>query len=1452
MNDLASRIAKLTPEQRELFEKRLKKEHLPAPAELTSQWATAYNAIPVAPSREYYPLSAAQKRLYILNQLEGENTAYHISGAFRLDGVLDYRRVEKVFEQLIQRHEGFRTSFAAINGEPVQRIHPGAALAIERKEVGEDILAEAVRNFIRPFDLGRAPLLRVGLFHIDSGYHVLVYDLHHIIADGTSMTILTEEFMNLYAGKQLPPPSIQYKDFAVWQNDRFQSERLKGQAEYWLKAFSGELSRLQLPTDYSRVGLESIEGASRQLELDSQLSLELKHLAADHGATLFMTLLAAVNVLFARCTGQDDIIIGTPVAGRRHVELERVIGIFLNTIVLRNQPRSDRSFGDFLSEVTENALQAFQNQDYQFEMLLEKLDVPRDRNRPPLFDVMFNMLNMGITDKTFDESELRATPLGMELQRTKFDLEFYIYEIEQQIKIRCVYRTALFKSDTIEYLLDEYLRLLQLVAVNPDLPLHSYDVFSPHRVHFPFRTLRPANPHQVFKKEAIEQSIVSRFEECVERYPERLAVKTRANSATYSQLNRKANRLTHQVTEHSTPTVALLFEHDLDMVTGILGALKAGKVYVPMDPSYPVERLAYMLRDTKTSLILTNEHNLTVADQLRRITGVDIIDLSQTDETRSGENLNLSIEPSQPAYILYTSGSTGQPKGVFQNHRNVLHFIRNYTNNLHINFDDRLTLFSTYCFDAAIMDIYGALLNGATLYPFNIKGGGGPDELSCWLREEGITIFHSTPTVYRYLVDNLRDGDRFPAIRLVVMGGEAVFKKDVDAYKRYFDDHCLFVNGLGPTESTVTLQNFIGKNSEITGNAVPVGYPVEDTTVYILDGAGEETGIYRIGEIVYRSEYLALGYWNLPDRTREVFGPDPLTGEGRVYRSGDLGRRLPDGSIEFFGRKDFQVKIMGYRIELAEVEAKLSEIESVREVVVVADEDERGNHYLCAYLTSNQVLDPAELRKELQKSLPFQMIPAHFIQIARMPLTPNGKLNRKELPRPEEQLVLTSGNIAPASVLERAIARVWAEVLRIPFEKVGIDANFFSLGGNSLSMIRVEAELWKREIHINYSDLYQHPTIRSLISLIEGGVNEAKSRAEKTITGPPESDNRASQPLPGRNAVVLPDIEPFNDFRYKSCFYSSLFPILPHFGVDIAGVLANDLIVYTSNPDAAEIRLGIDFVPVKPVQAMLDEIGIGFRAKLRSDHIIGDISGALSAGHPVIIWIDCFFESLRIDTHQQIHWPHTLLIYGFDPETRQFRVIEHRHRDSLSYEKQVIDYQDLCDAYRGYMDHFQPESAFLTFYEFFRTGAGPASGLLASDLLVANLRDNRAVLLNGLNSLEKFKREFTQALASSDFRPELERLIPVLNNISNAKLIEKYRLERLFAGLESVLGLIEGIIADWGQIRLKIARAFYMGGANPEHLKPVLPLIDKIRKAESDLLAEVLDSQPKPNMGSGA
>ncbi len=615
------------------------------------------------------------------------------------------------------------------------------------------------------------------------------------------------------------------------------------------------------------------------------------------------------------------------------------------------------------------------------------------------------------------------------------------------------------------------------------------------------KCFHPSNSFVEFKKQEIEQSIPDRFEQQVRRYLHRLAVKTQSDTIIYDVLNRCANRVAGSILakhEGGEEPVALLFEHGAAAIVSILSVLKAGKIFVPLEPSFPEARLTSMLEDSQARVIVTSNQNLSLANKLAS-NKLPLINLDKLDSSLPGENVGLSLPPDTLACILYTSGSTGQPKGVVHNHRNLLHFTMNYTNSLHISSDDRSLLLSNYSHLAGVSDILRALLNGAAVFPFNLRDEGFTN-LAAWLIQEEITIYHSVPSAFRYLMDSHSGKKEFPKLRLIHLGGEPVSSLDVDLYKKHFSSSCILLNNLSSTETSSYRQYFISKRTQITNNTIPVGYSVENMEILLHDDAGKEVGINCIGEIAVKSRYLSQGYWRKPDLTQATFLPVPGGKGERIYRTGDLGRMLSDGCLVHLGRKDSQVKIRGYRTETAEIEMALLKLASVKEAVVVGRENLAGDKQLVAYIISNQE-HPAtisELRKFLKEKLPDFMIPSAFVPLESLPLTPNGKVDRRALPAPDQaRPELEGAFVAPRTPTEEVLAGIWSDLLGV--EWVGIHDNFFDLGGNSLLTTKVVARLERRlGLRINARELV-YQTLGQLASACEERMHDVQQRESVSL-----------------------------------------------------------------------------------------------------------------------------------------------------------------------------------------------------------------------------------------------------------------------------------------------------------------------------------------------------------------
>lgn len=1049
-------------------------------------------------------LSFAQERLWFLDQLNPDSAVYNVPLAVKLSGPIVASTLAKSVNEIVRRHEVLRTTFATVDGQPISTINPLPNAQFTCKDLSANSEAEPEAQKIlneeseTPFDLSTGPLIRTTLIKLNEHDHIFLVVMHHIVSDGWSLVLFFQELSAIYEAfvrgesSPLPELSAQYADYAVWQREWLQGEVLEHQLAYWKKQLGGELPVLELPSDRPRPAVQTFSGDRHWLELSEELTNSLLALSQHENVTLFITLLSVFKVLLSRYTGDEDVIVGSPIANRPQLETESVIGYFLNNLALRSNLAGDPTFQEVLQRVKQTALEAYANQDVPFEKLIDALKPTRDLGRTPIFQVYFNLFNFG--------SEIQLPGRGQSIsfvdawahseeKLSKFDLTLYAGLHEGKLKLAFVYNTDLYDAATIELLQSHFGKLLESAIANPENRISKLEI---QNKSLPVSTIlvRPDNDFIEFTEQDIEQSIVDRFEAQVELNANRLAIKTKRHAWTYDTLNilvkQIANRILHD-RDNSEERIVLLFEHDAPMVAAMLGALSAGKTYVPLDPHHPSARLAQIIEHSEATTLLTNNRNLSLAQRLAK-DGLELINIDALDVTTSTAKLP-AVAAERLAYILYTSGSTAEPKGVMQNHRNVLHYIRVYTNNLHLNANDRLTLFSSYGFDASVMDIYGALLNGATLYPIDVREAGLAD-LAGQLVAEGITVYHSTPTVYRYFIDSF-DGKNvsFPEVRLVILGGEKVNKSDVELYQKHFADNCLFVNGLGPTEATVALQNFIDKRTVLSADSVPVGAPVANTEVVLLNKNGKRAEMF--GEIAIKSAHVALGYWRNFEATSAAFSTNGQGPAVRLYRTGDLGRRLPDGTLKFEGRKDFQIKIRGFRVELGEIETALNQHPRVREGVVVTHADRQGDNKLIAYVVPDRLNGPAEtvvtneLREFLKHKLPEYMVPSSFVLLDSLPLTSSGKLNRRALPAPVESKSNDARLKSPAQTpLEQMLAGIWAELLGV--KTVGVNDNFFALGGHSLLAVRLFAQIDKKlGKRLPLATLFQAPTIAELAAVIQ-------------------------------------------------------------------------------------------------------------------------------------------------------------------------------------------------------------------------------------------------------------------------------------------------------------------------------------------------------------------------------
>jgi amino acid adenylation domain-containing protein len=1100
MDALADRISNLSPEKREVLAQLMREQgRTAAPHSHPARRADAS-----APA----PLSYAQERLWFLHQLEPGMPHYNLPATIRLTGALDVSALERTVNEVVRRHQILRTTFRNVDGEPAQFIQPPAPSALNVLDLrtsppsagGDDAQRVIMDEVSRPFRLDQSPPLRAVLLRLGEEEHVLLLTMHHIIFDGWSLEVLLREMVSLYgelAGGRPSPLaelSLQYADFAAWQRGGTQDGELEEHLAYWRRQLAGNSPPLQLPFSGPRPAVQTFRGARQSRTVPASCQAALKALSQDAGVTLFMTLLAAFKTLLCRYTGETDIRVGTPIANRTHAELENLIGFFVNTLVLRTDLSGNPTFGELLQRVREVSLEAYEHQDLPFEKLVEALQPERDLSRTPLFQVMFTLQG---APAEHVPSGLRFRLLEPPSGVAKFDLTLEVTETAEGLKSTLEYNTDLFEAGAVGRMLDQYQVILYGIAAAAGSAQHLSDL--------PLLTAQERHQLLVAWNETSEDSPRDRvahqlFEAQAERTPDELAVMCGDERLTYSELNRRANQLAHYLRALGVgpeTRVAVCLPRSPSMIEAVLGIFKAGGSYVPLDPSYPAQRLAYMMENARPSVLLTVRESSDVlpAHGARRL----YLDESRAEIARQPSgNLPHTLSGESPAYVIYTSGSTGRPKGVIVRHGGLCNMSDAQVRCFGVKPGDRVLQFASLSFDASIFEIMMGLRAGAALcLPTPEESLPGPGLLSL-LQARRVTNVTLPPTALAALPEA-----ELPSLRTIIVAGEACAPELVERWAGGRE----FFNAYGPTETTVwvTVARCLG------GERKPlIGRPVSNFQTFLLDARMGPVPVGVAGELYVGGEGLARGYLGRPGLTAERFVPNPFSERGgaRLYRTGDLARHLPDGQIDFLGRTDQQVKIRGFRIEPGEVEAELAAHERLSGAVVMAREDVPGQPRLVAYVVphAGQSVTVSELRAVLKEKLPDFMIPSAFILLDRMPLTPNGKVDRKALPAPDgARPLLESVYVPPQTGMEMMISDAWCKALRL--ERVGVHDNFFDLGGHSLLMLRVQGLLHeglKRELPL--IALFKYPTVATLAAHLlsretqaEGGEAASHRQRQQTL-----------------------------------------------------------------------------------------------------------------------------------------------------------------------------------------------------------------------------------------------------------------------------------------------------------------------------------------------------------------
>ncbi|CAJ3338123.1 non-ribosomal peptide synthetase [Burkholderia pseudomallei] len=1189
--------------------------------------------IPLAPRDGRIALSLAQQRLWFLTQLEGVSEAYHMSGAVRLDGPLNREVLQRALNRIVMRHEALRTCFAREEGEPIQVIQPHADLTVSYHDLREAEQSEqrakdlSQAHASAPFDLSRDLPVRVLLLQLADEAHVVQVVMHHIASDGWSVGVFLQELSALYGsfiaeqGDPLAPLPLQYADYAAWQRRWLASGQLEKQGAFWQTNLSGAPTLLELPTDRPRPPKQSHAGASVEVKLGAALSERVKRLSQRHGVTPYMTLLSSWAAVLSRLSGQEEVVIGSPVAGRNRTEVEALIGFFVNTLALRLDLSSEPTVGELLKRTKAQVLSAQAHQDLPFDQVVERVKPPRSTAHPPLFQVMFVWQNMPAGELTIPGLTIRAveTPL----QTAQFELTLSLREAGDDIVGHLNYASALFDESTVRRYVTYWCRLLEgMTAGAADqtivgLPL--LDEAERKQVVYAWNATERDYP--------IEQCIHQLFEAQVDRKPEAIALTFEGQRLSYAELNARANRLAHYLQGRGVGPgrlVALCAERGIEMVVGLLAILKAGGAYVPLDPAYASDRLRGIVEDSQPALVLADAVGRAALGELDG--ALPVIDL-ETDALRWREMPATNPEVASQhvhhlAYVIYTSGSTGRPKGVMVEHAQVVRLFG--ATQAWFGFDERdvWTLFHSYGFDFSVWEMWGALLHGGRLVIVPTEVTRTPSAFFALLCAEGVTVLNQTPSAFQALMSAQEEREEAAGnieranvvahrLRYVIFGGEALEPRTLASWYARHGERTQLVNMYGITETTVHV-TYCALRAEdaMRLGASPIGVRIPDLQLYVLDDRREPVPMGVTGELYVGGAGVARGYLNRPELTRERFIDDPFVAGGRLYKTGDLARWRTDGKLEYLGRNDFQVKIRGFRIELGEIEAQLAKVAGVREVVVLARDSAAEVHdsatehatpnalspsletstataaatatatatatekRLVAYYTGDA--DVAALRAQAAQHLPSYMVPSAYVRLDAWPLTPNGKLDRRALPAPADDAYARAEYEAPRGAREEALAAIWRELLHV--ERVSRHDNFFELGGHSLLAIGVIERMRREGLHTDVRSIFNAQTLSDLAARAQTD--------DRSIQAPPNL-------IPARATRITPGMLPLVALTQTQ---------IDMLAVQVEGGAANIQDIYPLAP----LQEGMVFHHLLHAEsdAYMEAYFVGFRTRARLDRFL--------------------------------------------------------------------------------------------------------------------------------------------------------------------------------------------------------------------------------------------------------
>lgn len=1042
--------------------------------------------IKVADKMPYYPISNAQKRIYYSSIIDSNSTVYNTAGGIIIDKVLDTKKLEECFKTLIKRHDALRTYFKIIDNEVVQFITDEVSFSLDIENATSSDINKIYMEFVKPFNLEKAPLIRAKAVILDNNKILLLLDMHHIISDGTSLGILLQELCDLYNNKVLPEKKLDYKDFTLWEKEQFETEEFKKAKDFWVNQFKDEIPLLNMPYTFSRPSIQSFEGSNYHTKISNDIFNKINETAKKLNITPYMLMLSTYYILLSKYTSQDDIVIGTAVVGREISELSNMLGMFVNTLALRNTVNHSLNFNDFTNSIKEYCLSAFKYENYPFDELVKELNIKKDTCRNPLFDVAFIYQNNGYPKIELENVNIEYFIPDNNI--SKFDLSLEVIPVNNEYSLRFEYCTKLFNEDFIKQLSSHYINILLNILNNPEIKISDIDMLSPeerYKILYEFNDTKIDYPK--------DKTIVQLFEEQVEKTPDNIAVVFENEKLTYRELNEKANAIAMDLLNNNVnkgDAVGVLLPRSIELIISIFAILKCNAIYMPLFSGYPNDRLNYMLENSNCKLVITNNN---LKNSIERVPNILLEDFNKIiNKTIFKTQYGL---PNNIAYIIYTSGSTGKPKGVQITNKNLNNFIysfNKYFNN--IGSEDNFLSSTNISFDVSIFEIFLPLLNGSSLVLYHediIKDI--LDYCDCIIKNN-ITALYIPPNILNQVYSILKDRSNIKINKLLV-GVEAIKKQTLNKYFLLNPNMCI-INGYGPTETTIccTALHYT-KDLDISTEIVPIGKPLCNDNIYILDSNKKPQPINVSGELYITGDGVGAGYINNSDETDKNYVKNIYDkSSDNMYKTGDIGKWNSDGTITLIGRKDNQIKISGYRVELREIDSVIMNYPNIDKSITIVANIEDKKRLISYFVSPEQILN-TDLLSYLNKKLPFYMIPDKIIQLESFPITSNGKIDEKALPIPNLSALRKTAYVAPTNKLEMEIINIFERVLST--SPIGIDDNFFELGGDSLLAINLQIELLKENLNITYSDIYMNPTVRDLEKYISSTDKNTFSTIDK-------------------------------------------------------------------------------------------------------------------------------------------------------------------------------------------------------------------------------------------------------------------------------------------------------------------------------------------------------------------